>query len=39
MQHVYIWHRNFATEAIEGVKAFWESDPLYVDAKECAAYV
>ena len=39
MQHVYVWRRNFATEAIEGVRAFWESDPLYADAEEHAAYV
>ena len=39
MQRVYIWHRTFATEAIEGVKMFWESDPLFVDPEERAAYV
>ncbi|ETW83383.1 hypothetical protein HETIRDRAFT_450975 [Heterobasidion irregulare TC 32-1] len=39
MQRIYVWRRNFATEAIKRVKAFWESDPLYADAEERAAYV
>ena len=39
MQRVYVWRRTFATEAIEGAKTFWESDPLFVDPEERAAYV
>ena len=39
MQRIYMWHRSFAIKAIKSVKWFWESNPLFVDPEEWAAYI